>query len=149
MTTPIHADEGDVRASDAEREHVVALLREAAGEGRLDVDELEGRLERAYAARTRGELAVLTRDLPLAASARRQAVERGRRRQELRKHASAFVLVNLLLVAIWAASGGGYFWPAWPLLGWGVGLAKHASARLHPASLPAVGRRTPQRWLAS
>jgi hypothetical protein len=53
-----------VRASDAEREAVVVRLRTAAGEGRLALDELAERLDRAFGAVTRGELEELTRDLP-------------------------------------------------------------------------------------
>ena len=52
------------RASDAEREAVVARLRNAAGEGRLTVDELDERIDAAYAAKTRAELEPLTADLP-------------------------------------------------------------------------------------
>ena len=55
------------RASDAEREAVVARLRDAAGEGRLTVEELAERIDAAYAARTRDELEPLTADLPAAA----------------------------------------------------------------------------------
>ena len=53
----------DLRASDADRERVVALLTEAAGDGRLTLGEHSERAERADAARTLGELAVLTADL--------------------------------------------------------------------------------------
>jgi hypothetical protein len=53
-----------VRASDAEREAVVARLQTAAGEGRLPLEELADRLERALSAATRPELEVLTADLP-------------------------------------------------------------------------------------
>ncbi len=53
----------DLRASDADRERVIALLTEAAGDGRLTLGEHSERAERAYAARTLGELAVLTADL--------------------------------------------------------------------------------------
>src|SRR5918999_828310 len=53
-----------IRASDAEREAVVARLQTAAGEGRLALDELAGRLDRALGAVTRSELEVLTADLP-------------------------------------------------------------------------------------
>lgn len=52
-----------LRASDAEREHVIELLRGAAGEGRLDLDELDERLTRAYASRTTSELEALTADV--------------------------------------------------------------------------------------
>jgi hypothetical protein len=55
------------RASDSERERVVALLEEAAVAGRLTVEELEARSERAYTAVTRAELAVLLEDLPVGA----------------------------------------------------------------------------------
>ena len=55
------------RASDAEREAVVARLRDAAGEGRLTVEELDERIDAAYAARTLDELEPLTADLPAAA----------------------------------------------------------------------------------
>ena len=53
-----------IRASDAEREAVVARLQTAAGEGRLALEELAERLERALSAVTRDELEVLTGDLP-------------------------------------------------------------------------------------
>lgn len=53
-----------LRVSDADRERVAESLREGCGEGRLRLDELEERLERAYAARTASELAPLVADLP-------------------------------------------------------------------------------------
>jgi Domain of unknown function (DUF1707)/Cell wall-active antibiotics response 4TMS YvqF len=53
-----------IRASDAEREAAVARLQTAAGEGRLALEELADRLERALSAATRAELKVLTADLP-------------------------------------------------------------------------------------
>ena len=53
----------DLRASDADRERVVAVLAEAASDGRLTLDEHSERVQRAYRARTLGELAGLTRDL--------------------------------------------------------------------------------------
>lgn len=52
------------RASDAEREATAAQLRSAAGEGRLNLDELAERLDAAFAAVTRAELEPLTADLP-------------------------------------------------------------------------------------
>ncbi len=55
-----------LRVSDADRHPVAELLRVAAGEGRLDLEELEERLESAYAAKTFGDLVPLTSDLPVA-----------------------------------------------------------------------------------
>jgi hypothetical protein len=53
----------ELRASDAERERTADVLRQAAAEGRLEVDELEERLHTAYAARTHKELERLTADV--------------------------------------------------------------------------------------
>lgn len=59
----------EVRASDAERDAIVGRLNQAVGEGRLTLDEFSERLELAYAARTRGDLDPLLRDLPAGAGA--------------------------------------------------------------------------------
>ena len=53
----------ELRASDADRERTADLLRHAAGEGRLTVDELEQRLGQTYETRTRRELERLTADI--------------------------------------------------------------------------------------
>ncbi|XHM95953.1 DUF1707 domain-containing protein [Peterkaempfera sp. SMS 1(5)a] len=63
MTKPATA-ESELRASDADRERVADILRDAFADGRLDVDEHAERIEAAYAAKTLGELEPLTRDLP-------------------------------------------------------------------------------------
>jgi len=60
---------GELRASHADRDQVVELLRVAAGDGRLSAEELDDRLERALTARTYAELAPLTADLPAAPGA--------------------------------------------------------------------------------
>jgi Domain of unknown function (DUF1707)/Cell wall-active antibiotics response 4TMS YvqF len=54
----------DLRVSDAERERAATALREHLAEGRLTLDELTERLDRIYAARTRGELDTVSADLP-------------------------------------------------------------------------------------
>ena len=59
------ADSPELRASDADRERVAQILHKAMGEGRLEVHELEERLKTLYAAKTIGELAPLTADLPV------------------------------------------------------------------------------------
>ncbi len=65
-----------LRASDADRERTVALLREHAAMGRLTLEEFTERMSNAYLARTHTELATLARDLPAAP----QAHAAGRRR---------------------------------------------------------------------
>ncbi|WP_171114098.1 MULTISPECIES: DUF1707 domain-containing protein [Streptomyces] len=57
-------DAPELRASDADRERVAEVLRDALAEGRLDMAEFEERLDATYQARTYGELAPITRDLP-------------------------------------------------------------------------------------
>ncbi|MFH9419146.1 DUF1707 domain-containing protein [Streptomyces sp. NPDC017529] len=54
-----------MKASHADRDQVVEILRDAAGDGRLTTEELEERVTAALAARTIGDLAGLTRDLPV------------------------------------------------------------------------------------
>jgi DUF1707 SHOCT-like domain len=55
-----------LRVSDADREAAAEVLRNAAGEGRITFEELDERLEAAYAAKTYGDLATVTADLPAA-----------------------------------------------------------------------------------
>ena len=57
---------------------------------------------------------------------REQAVKRLQKRSEFWTHVTAYVLVNAMLVVIWlVASGGGFFWPIFPMFGWGIGLFFH------------------------
>jgi hypothetical protein len=60
-------DPSRLRISDEDRHQVAELLRHAAGEGRIDLEELDERLEAAYAAKTYGELVPITADLPVQA----------------------------------------------------------------------------------
>ncbi len=58
---------------------------------------------------------------------------RKRRRSAFYHNLRAYVLVNLFLIAInLLTTPGGYFWPIWPILGWGLGLAFHAAATFFP-----------------
>src|SRR4051812_29733843 len=61
-------DPAMMRISDADRHQVAEILRQAAGEGRLDLDELDERLEATYAARTYADLVPITMDLPTQAN---------------------------------------------------------------------------------
>lgn len=127
-----------LRASDADRERVIELLRGHTAAGRITPDELEERIEEAYGARSVGEVQRTLRELPegsdLAPS--RPSAPAAARRSRSRSHDNgelvAFALVNTMLIVIWAASGAGYFWPIWPLLGWGIPVAM---ARLVPGAI--------------
>jgi Domain of unknown function (DUF1707) len=61
-----------LRASDAERDQTVGLLRRHAVSGRLTLEEFAHRIDQAFAARTRAELEALTRDLPADVQPRRR-----------------------------------------------------------------------------
>ena len=62
------SDPSQLRVSDQDRHKVAEVLREAAGEGRIDLDELDERLEATYAARTYADLVPITADLPVQAT---------------------------------------------------------------------------------
>jgi class 3 adenylate cyclase len=124
----------EIRASDADRDRVVERLREHFGAGRLTEEEFDGRVDQAYSSATLRELDAVTLDLPddpgqaLERPPERHLTKGGRAlRAGFRVHFWTFALVNLMLIGIWAASGGGYFWPIWPILGWGIGVASHGA----------------------
>ena len=57
---------------------------------------------------------------------RKEARRRLEERRGFSTHVVTYLLVNGMLVAIWAMSGAGFFWPIFPILGWGIGIAFHA-----------------------
>lgn len=108
------SDSSSIRAADDERERVAQELREHMLVGRLRPEEFEERVGRAYEAATRGELELLTRDLPISAEAVRGALAKRRAhlRRRLVQEAGGGLTVSLICLAIWLASGAhGSFWP--------------------------------------
>jgi hypothetical protein len=58
---------------------------------------------------------------------RGQAVASLKKRSDFRTHIFIYIAVNAVLVVIWAlTSDGGFFWPIFPILGWGIGVAANA-----------------------
>ncbi|MFG3618083.1 DUF1707 domain-containing protein [Nocardia sp. NPDC047654] len=109
-----------VRASDADREKIVDRLRQAMNEGRLSLPEFDERLQQVYAAKTYGELTPLLSDLPAqreSRPARATGVPRW-----ITIMWTPWVFVNVLCVAIYLATGAGYFWPFWVAVPWGLAL---------------------------
>lgn len=106
------SEQNRVRASDAEREKVVSVLRNAISEGRLTLPEGEERMAAAYATVYRDELPGLTADLPPAdpppAERRRAERARGRRGQPV----VGLVALAAVVAGIWALAGGLAVWPA-------------------------------------
>ena len=130
---PVSQPDRAVRASDAEREDVSRQLSAHAAAGRLTPEELDERLDAAYAARTHGELTRLLEDLPAAPAPRAEDPARAVARTRLAHRAGAAAIVSLLCVGIWAAAGAsGSFWPIWVILLAAVGLAREGWRTLGP-----------------
>ena len=139
--------------SESERDRTVKALTKHCGEGRITLDELEQRIELAFAAQTTAELHELVRDLP--SDLQLLGVERvppspalqprpspstlpfpnpllspqARKAGEiaLRVHTTVFVAVMSLLIAIYVLTNfGGHPWPIWVALPWGAALGIHA-----------------------
>jgi hypothetical protein len=55
-----------------------------------------------------------------------QARKRVTDRRDFGSHVVVYVVVNSFLILVWAVTGAGYFWPAWLLGVWGIGLVLHA-----------------------
>jgi hypothetical protein len=131
-----------LRASDADREQFVEALRQHHAEGRLTTEELTERTERAYAARTLGDLDALATDLPpLRPPAPRQAppeyagppptgrppATQAAAKAALYRSILWFGSLSVLLLIIWAMTNfGGYFWPIWPILGFAIAIGWQA-----------------------
>ena len=129
-----------IRASDADRDRVTALLREHHAAGRLTAEEFHERMEQALDARTLGELDELLADLPAIdlyqlpdASLRRAPPHLGQSLLPADRGGSAdparftpgtvamgaWAVVTSALVAIWAVAaviGGGTWFPWWALI---------------------------------
>jgi DUF1707 SHOCT-like domain len=102
----------DLRASDAERERVAAFLRDQAAEGRLDADELDERVGKAYSAKTVRELQALTADLPRAPFARPRPQHQ--RMPASPRHGVPPAVLPLGILAFLAFGGPGIVWAvAW------------------------------------
>ena len=57
---------------------------------------------------------------------RERALDRLKKKRDFRTHIVIYVAVNAFLVAIWAVTGAGFFWPVFPILGWGIGVVANA-----------------------
>jgi 2TM domain len=57
---------------------------------------------------------------------REEAISRLKKKRDFRAHVFIYVAVNAMLVVIWAITGSDFFWPIFPILGWGIGVAANA-----------------------
>lgn len=122
------AEDPNLRASDADRDRVIEDLREAFAEGRITQTEFDDRLTQTHEARTYGELAPITADLPRAVPTPRESSPERQRRAGLRAGWGAWlgvgVLVNVIWLGTWLTGGGGpgYYWPIWVVGPWGAAM---------------------------
>ncbi|WP_239166639.1 DUF1707 SHOCT-like domain-containing protein [Actinoplanes italicus] len=122
------AHEG-MRAGDGDRQKVAEQLREALDQGRLDLSEYDERVQRAYSAKTYGDLKGLLDDLPGTIPVENAQIEphqpvakaeprhgHGHGHGAGRSGFPGILGVFLVCVVIWAMSGADYFWPGWVLI---------------------------------
>jgi hypothetical protein len=140
----------EMRAADVDRQAVAEKLRAALDEGRLDLHEYDERLQRAYAAKTYGDLDGLLRDLPVGVPAPRAAddapvVADDLTRRWLIHMWGSYVPVVAITMAIWlisciAAGDLLYFWPVWATGPWGLVLIWQ--------TISGLTQQEPQKWQA-
>jgi hypothetical protein len=123
-----------MRAADADRQQVADRLRAALEEGRLDLHEYDERVQRAYAAKTYGDLDGLLTDLPVTGGAVQPVTSAAVQPQGrptavyLASVWSSWFFVVGLCTVIWgvislASFEVQYFWPVWVAMPWGLALA--------------------------
>jgi uncharacterized protein DUF1707 len=127
-----------LRASDAERERTATQLREHCAVGRLTPEELDERIDAAYAARTVGELRALLSDLPpLAATPAAPGLDPGRERAKARvlHNAGWWAIIVVICIVVWAlASPDGSFWPQWVIFAAAIRMAFVSWSQLGPGA---------------
>ncbi len=129
-----------LRAADADRERVAEQLRRAHAEGRLDLAEYDERVQAAWAARTYGDLAVITTDLPALLAAPAAATTWPEPAPRIDADVSdrggalgVWAFASVLNVGIWAIIGLAttswvYPWWIWVVGPWGAVLLAHRVA---------------------
>jgi hypothetical protein len=134
MSTTTAPTATSVRAGDRDRERTANQLGQALSQGYLAMDEYEARLQATFAAHTTAELRQLLTDLPLThlrrSDPQRHAARRRAARLGVRIHLGTYLAMVVIVLTVWLAvgltAGAWYFWPIWPILGAGIGLASHA-----------------------
>lgn len=115
-----------LRAADVDRERVATRIQAAGGEGRLTLEEVEDRLSAVYSAKYTDDLVALTSDLPKPAPKRRPVVFG---HPAVRIHLAVAVVLSVLLIVRWTASGAPFFWPAMPMFWLAMSVLVHARVR--------------------
>jgi hypothetical protein len=131
--------DGELRASDSDRERAAEAIRVHYAAGRLTDEELDERLKAVYSARTSKDLRALSVDLPvLPPTLLEQRAELSKRRSHLQRRvlqqAGGGLGIFGLCTAIWVSNGAsGQFWPIFVLIAVLIPLARSAWALYGPA----------------
>jgi hypothetical protein len=113
----------EMRAADADRQAVADKLRIALGEGRLELHEYDERVQRAYSAKTYGDLSPLLADLPDATAKPVAPVVAHQTAAWLQMMWGSWVPVAVITTVIWMISSVSsnhliYYWPVWVIGPW-------------------------------
>jgi len=147
-TADASGDSGAMRAGTRDRDATAEALQQAYAEGRLSSEEHDERLAKCYQAVTLADLAALTADLPSAGAkaapaappppaapqsmpsvAPAAAWSQGASRKTLQGMWLGWLALSLFMIAIWAFSGMGYFWPIWVIVPTAFGAAMATISR--------------------
>lgn len=109
------------RSSNTDTTGEFQRLRRDFVEGRITLAELEDRLEQVQLSPEAAEPLDGLTTPPRS----RVPAHPSRHGDEVGAHVRSYLLVMAMLVGIWALTGTGYFWPIWPMMGWGIGVASH------------------------
>jgi Domain of unknown function (DUF1707) len=127
----------DLRASDEDRERLISELNEHAVAGRISTEELEERLQGAYAAKTVSALDDLRHDLPVTprTAAASLAARRSQLTRRLIQETGGSAALFLVCTVIWLVSDAhrGQFWPVWVLIVLGLSLVRNGWGLWGPA----------------
>lgn len=116
-----------LRIGDTDRERTVRALADHFAAGRLSREELDHRTGVVLRARTGLDLLEVVADLPPLETPSRVPATRtpagGKARTVWRAAVLApWAMFSVFFVLLWLLTGAGYFWPVWPILGWGIGV---------------------------
>lgn len=137
-------EEHQMRIGDTERDETVSLLSDHFAAGRLTRTELDQRTAQALDARTRDDLDRVMVDLPAVITTTPPTAmidlsagsgDEQRRVPALwrRTVLVPWAVFGVFFIVLWALTGAGYFWPIWPILGWGIAVtASGITAHTNP-----------------
>lgn len=68
----------------------------------------------------------MSTDTSESAELRERALVRLKKKRDFHIHLAIYLVVNAMIVAVWAMTSAGFFWPIFPMVGWGIGVMANA-----------------------